>query len=51
MLPLPPTSEQEAILHKIDSLMTHCDELETSIRQNQTYTQMLYQTALREALY
>lgn len=50
IFPLPPLSEQAAIVHKIDSLMTHCDELEASIRKNQEYTQMLYQTSLREAL-
>lgn len=50
IFPLPPLSEQTAIVRKIESLMVHCDELEASIRQNQEYTQMLYQTALREAL-
>lgn len=50
IIPLPPLSEQTDIVHKIETLMAHCDELEASIRQNQEYTQMLYQTALREAL-
>lgn len=50
LIPLPPLSEQLTIVSKIDSLMALCNELEASVRQNQEYTQMLYQTALREAL-
>jgi type I restriction enzyme S subunit len=43
LIPLPPISEQERILHKVDQLMTLCDELEQSIQQNQKYTQELLQ--------
>jgi len=50
VIPLPPLSEQIAIVSKIESLMALCNKLEVNIRQNQEYTQMLYQTALREAL-
>ena len=50
LFPLPPMSEQIELVRKMDNLMALCDELEASIRQNQEYTQMLYQTALREAL-
>ena len=50
VIPLPPLSEQIAIVSKIESLMALCNKLEVNIRQNQEYNQMLYQTALREAL-
>lgn len=50
LFPLPPMSEQIELVRKMDNLMALCDELEASIRQNQEYTQMLYQTTLREAL-
>jgi type I restriction enzyme S subunit len=49
-IPLPPLSEQNQIVAKIDQLMNLCDELEQSIKQNQTYTRQLLQVALKEAL-
>ena len=49
-LPLPPRTEQDRIIAKITQLMTHCDELEQSVQQNQKYTQELLQVALKEAL-
>jgi len=49
-LPLPPLSEQQAIVSKLDKLMRTCDELETSIRTNQQQNEMLLQQVLREAL-
>ena len=48
--PLPPLPEQHRIVAKVESLMRLCDELEASIRQNQSYTEQLLQAALREAL-
>ena len=47
---LPPLFEQHRIVTKVDQLLTLCDELEQSIRQNQEYTQKLLQVALKEAL-
>lgn len=49
-LPLPPLSEQQAIVSKLDKLMRTCDELETSIRTSQQQNEMLLQQVLREAL-
>jgi type I restriction enzyme, S subunit len=49
-VPFPPLSEQKRIVSKIEELMTLCDELEASVKANQEYTTLLYQTALKEAL-
>ncbi|GAT64025.1 restriction endonuclease subunit S [Paludibacter jiangxiensis] len=48
--PLPPLSEQQAIVSKLDELMRTCDELEASIRASQQQNEMLLQQVLREAL-
>jgi type I restriction enzyme, S subunit len=50
LTPLPSYSEQKRIVSKIEELMTLCDALEASIKANQEYTTLLYQTALKEAL-
>lgn len=50
VIPLPPLSEQQAIVSKLDELMRTCDELETSIRTSQQQNEMLLQQVLREAL-
>ena len=49
-IPLPPLSEQQAIVSKLDELMRTCDELEASIRTSQQQNEMLLQQVLREAL-
>ena len=50
IIPIPPYSEQNRIVVKIDQLMKICDELEQSIQKNQKYTKELLQVALKEAL-
>lgn len=49
-IPLPPLSEQQAIVCKLDELMRSCDELEVSIRTSQKQNEMLLREVLREAL-
>jgi type I restriction enzyme, S subunit len=49
-IPIPPISEQNRIVTKIEQLLKICDELEQTVKQNQKYTQELLQVALKEAL-
>jgi type I restriction enzyme S subunit len=49
-IPLPPLSEQNRIVHKLDELMQHCNELEASIKQSESQNKKLLQRVLREAL-
>lgn len=48
--PLPPLSEQQRIVAKLDELMAYCDELEVSIKESQQQNELLLQQVLREAL-
>ena len=48
-LPLPPASEQKAIITKVEKLLALCDQLDTRITQNQTSAEALMQAVLREA--
>ena len=48
--PLPPISEQQQIVTKLDELMQYCDDLEKSIKTSQQQNEMLLQQVLREAL-
>lgn len=50
LVPLPPLSEQQRIVAKLDELMAYCDELETSIKESQQQNELLLQQVLREAL-
>jgi len=50
VIPLPPLSEQQRIVAKLDELMQYCDELEMSIKESQQQNELLLQQVLREAL-
>jgi len=50
IIPLPPLHEQEQIVAKLEELMAFCDGLEQSIKESQSYNEMLLQQVLREAL-
>ena len=50
LFPLPPFSEQDRIVNKIEQLMKLCDELQYSIQQSKIENEKLLQGALREAL-
>ncbi|WP_445749375.1 restriction endonuclease subunit S [Polaribacter sp.] len=50
LIPLPPLSEQNRIVQKLDELMKHCNELEGSIKQSESQNSTLLQQVLREAL-
>jgi len=50
LIPLPPLSEQQRIVAKLDELMQYCDELETSINESKQQNGLLLQQVLREAL-
>lgn len=47
---LPPLSEQNRIVQKLDELMQYCDDLEASIKQSQQQNEKLLQQVLKEAL-
>ncbi len=47
--PLPPISEQQAIVTKVEKLLALCDQLESQIIQNQTHAEQLMQAVLIEA--
>ena len=49
LFPVPPISEQEVIVAKVEKLLALCDQLETQITQNQTHAEQLMQAVLREA--
>lgn len=50
LFPLPPLSEQQRIVAKLDELMQYCDDLEASIKESQQQNELLLQQVLREAL-
>ncbi|MBX7240386.1 MAG: restriction endonuclease subunit S [Bacteroidia bacterium] len=50
IIPLPPLSEQNRIVQKLEELMQYCNELEASIKQSELQNSTLLQQVLREAL-
>jgi type I restriction enzyme S subunit len=50
LIPLPPLAEQERIVKKLEEVMNLCEELKTTITDNQNYTNQLLQVALKDAL-
>ncbi len=49
ILPLPPLSEQQAIVQKVEQLLHQVSELETEVAQSQVYAEQLMQAVLKEA--
>lgn len=49
LFPVPPISEQQAIVTKVEKLLAICDQLETQITQNQAHAEQLMQAVLKEA--
>ena len=47
---LPPLSEQQRIVQKLDEIMQNCDELEASLHQSISQNEKLLHQVLREAL-
>ncbi|MBX0335180.1 restriction endonuclease subunit S [Pontibacter sp. HSC-14F20] len=50
LIPLPPLSEQKAIVAKVDQLMQLCDQLEQQIQQSKQEAEALMQAVVQEAL-
>lgn len=50
LIPLPPLSEQNRIVQKLEQLMQLCDGLEQGITESQQHNEKLLQQVLREAL-
>jgi type I restriction enzyme S subunit len=50
VIPLPPLTEQNRIVQKLDELMQYCNELEASIKESENQNEKLLQQVLREAL-
>ncbi len=49
ILPIPPLSEQDAIVERLDKFMTMVDELEKQVTERKNYSERLMQSVLREA--
>jgi len=48
-LPLPPLTEQQAIVERVDKIMAMIDELEKQVSERKEQSEMLMQSVLREA--
>jgi type I restriction enzyme S subunit len=51
VVPLPPLSEQNRLVKKLEQFMYQCDELQASIQASQYQNEKLLQQVLREALH
>jgi type I restriction enzyme S subunit len=49
-IPLPPLSEQNRIVKKLEQLMQLCDKLQANIQESREQNELLLQQVLREAL-
>ncbi len=49
LIPLPPVSEQTAIVARVESLLTTCRALESEIEHSRTHAAHLLQAVLKEA--
>ena len=49
-IPIPPLSEQNRIVKKLELLMQNCNELEGSIKKSVSQNERLLKQVLREAL-
>ena len=49
LIPLPPLSEQQCIVAKIEHLMQMVNELEKQVEQSQAQAEQLLQAVLKEA--
>ena len=49
VLPVPPLTEQKAIVAKIEKLFSICNQLETQITRNQIHAEQLMKAVLKEA--
>lgn len=49
-IPLPPLAEQKRIVKKLEEVLNLCEELKTTITDNQNNTERLLQVALKDAL-
>ncbi len=49
LIPLPPLPEQQAIVERVDKLMTMIDKLEKQVTERKEQSQMLMQSVLKEA--
>ena len=48
-IPLPPISEQQSVVRKVDQLMKPCHEFEEKIWENQNNSELLMEAVLKEA--
>lgn len=48
--PLPPLAEQKRIVKKLEEVLNLCEELKSTITDNQNFTNQLLQVALKDAL-